>query len=177
MVFAEAEPNTLTDGLAAGSFLREHKRVPQKIELLERDKGPAPLKTVISATSVNVEEVVQFGISLISEIGKSGEEGSSVASEIFDESPGPMEKDELPSLLDLKLESEEAGNTGRCAFSTSRTRSKGLRLTIVYEEEPAEPTVSSIVMSNDSPETQPILSERTTAHPPNVTKTGAADKR
>jgi hypothetical protein len=80
--------------------------------LLERDKGPAPLKIVIPATTVNVEEVVQFGISLISEIGKSSEEGSSVASEMFEEnemfeeSPEPMEKDELPSLLDLKLEWE-----------------------------------------------------------------------
>ena len=31
-----------------------------------------------------------------------------IASEVFEESLGPMEKHECPSLLDLKLESEEA---------------------------------------------------------------------
>ena len=31
-----------------------------------------------------------------------------IASEVFEESLGPMEKHERPSLLDLKLESEEA---------------------------------------------------------------------
>jgi hypothetical protein len=43
------------------------------------------LKTVIPATTVNAEEGVKFDISLSSGIGKIGEEGSIVASEVFEE--------------------------------------------------------------------------------------------
>ena len=95
IVFTEAEANTVTDELAARSSLRVPEQEPQKIELLERD------------------------ISLGSEIGKRGEEGSSVASEAFEESPGPMENHLLPSLSDLRLESEEAGNTAEIAVLPS----------------------------------------------------------
>ena len=103
MVFTEAEANTVTDELAARSSLREREQEPQRVELLERVKEPALLKTVIPATTVNEEEDVPFDVSLGEE---SGEEV--VASEVFEESLGPMEKHECPSLLDLKLESEEA---------------------------------------------------------------------
>ena len=72
MVYTEAEANTITDELAARSPLREREQEPQKIELLERDKEPTPLKTVIPATIVNDGEGVQFDISLGSEIEKSG---------------------------------------------------------------------------------------------------------
>ena len=57
----------------------KREQEPQKIELLERDEEAAPLETVILATTVNDEEDLPFDISLSSEIGKSGEEGSSVA--------------------------------------------------------------------------------------------------
>ena len=175
MVFAEAEANTVTDELAARSSLREREQEPQqKIELLERDREPEPLKTVISATTVSEEEDVQFDISLNSEIGKSGEEeGSNVASEVFEESPGPMEKHELPSLLDLKLESKEAGNTAEMAVLPSAPTSAepGADVSTSHlstEEEPTEPTVSSIevIKSNESLETQPIPTETMTDHPP-----------
>ena len=66
------------------------------------------MKTVIPATIVNEEEDIPFDISLGK---KNGEEGSSVASEVFEE--------RLPSLLDLKLESEEAGNTTEIAVVLS----------------------------------------------------------
>jgi hypothetical protein len=56
---AEAEANTVTDELAARSPLREREQEPQKIGL----KEPAPLKTVITAATVNEEEDVQFDIS------------------------------------------------------------------------------------------------------------------
>ena len=59
-------------------------REQQKIELLEKDKEPAPSKTVFSATTVNEEKDVQFDISLSSEIWKTGEVGSIVASEVFE---------------------------------------------------------------------------------------------
>ena len=57
MVFAEAEA---TPELVARSSLREREQVPQKIELLERDKEAAPFKAVILATTVNEEEDLQF---------------------------------------------------------------------------------------------------------------------
>ena len=74
MVFTEAEANTVTDELAARSSLREREQEPQRVELLERDKEGAPLKTVIPATTVSEEEDVPFDVSLGE---KSGEEGSS----------------------------------------------------------------------------------------------------
>ena len=117
--FSEAEANTVTDEFAARSSPREREQEPQKIELLERDKEAAELKRVIPATTVNEEEDVQFNISLGSKIGKSVVEGNSVASEVFEESLGPMEKQGLPSLLDLKLESEEAGKTAEIAVLPS----------------------------------------------------------
>ena len=185
MVFAESEANTVTDELAARSSLREREQEPQqKIELMERDKEPEPLKTVIPATTVNEEEDVQFDISLNSEIGKSGEEEerSSVASEVFEESPGSTEKHELPSLLDLKLELEEAGNnTEEIPVLPSAPASAEPELEpepepepevstshLSTEEEPAEPTVPSIevIKSDDSLETQPIPTETATDHPP-----------
>ena len=96
------ETNTVTDEPAAKSSLRGREKDLQKMELL--GQGTVPLKTVIFATTVNEEEDVQFDIGLGSEIGKSVEEGSSVASEAFGESRRPIEKHELSSLLDLKLE-------------------------------------------------------------------------
>ena len=170
MVFAEAEANTVTDELAARSSLREREQEPQKIELLERDKDAAPSKTVILATTVNEEEDLPFDISLSSEIGKSGEEGSSVVSEVFEESPGPMEKHEVPSPLDLKQESEEAGNTAEVAVLPSAPAESEANVSTLHsstEEEPPEPTVPSTeVKSDSSPETQPIQNETTTGHPP-----------
>ena len=148
--FAETEANTVTDGLAAGSSLRECEQEPKKIELLERDKEPAPLKIVIPATTVNEDEDEQFDVGLGSEIGKSGEERSSVALEVFGEARTP---------ISLRFEAGIGGSwehgRDRCAaFSTSRTGSKcPPHLTF------AEPTVSLIeVESDDSPEIQPILS-------------------
>ena len=44
------------------------------------------------------------------EIEKIDEERTGVASEVFDGSPGSIEKHETPSLLDLEMESEEAEN-------------------------------------------------------------------
>ena len=165
MVFAEAEANTVTDELAARSSLREREQEPQKIELLERDEEPTPLKTVIPATTVNEEEDVPYDISLGE---KSGEE-SSDASVVFEESPGPMEKQELPSLLDLKLESEEAKNTAEITVLPSAPAELEANVPTLHsstEEEPADPTVSSIeVKSDDSPETQSILSETMRALP------------
>lgn len=118
MVFAEAEANAVTDELAARSSLREREREPQKIELLERDGEPTPLKTSIPTASHNEggEEETQFEISLGSEelIGNNGEgENDVVAPEVFEESP--MTKHEFPSLLDLNLESEVAENTAEIA--------------------------------------------------------------
>ena len=171
MVFAEAEANTVTDEIAARS-LREREQEPQKIELLERDKELAPLKTLISATTVNEEEDVQFDMSLSPETGKSGEEGNnSVASEVSEEIPELMEKDELPSLLDLKLESEEAVNTAEIAVLPSAPVEPEAKVPTLHsstEEEPAEPTVSlpEVKSGDDSLETQPILIETTTAYPP-----------
>ena len=82
--------------------------------------------------------------------------------EVSEVSPGQMEKHELPSLLDLKLESEEAGKTAEIAVHPSAPAEPEEVSTLhsSMEEEPAEPT------SDDSLETQPILSEMTTAHPP-----------
>ena len=71
--------------------------------------------------TVNEEEDVPFDISLGE---KSGEEGSSVASEAFEESPGPIEKHKLPSRLDLKLESEEAGEIAQMSLPYIRLRRK-----------------------------------------------------
>ena len=114
-VLAEAVANTV---LAARSSLRERGQEPQKIGLLERDREPLPLKTVNPATTVNEEEdVVQFDISLSSVIGMSDEEGSSFASEVFEESPGAMEKHELPSRLDLKLNRRKLGTRQRSLCS------------------------------------------------------------
>ena len=114
MVFAESEASTVTDELAARSSQREREQETQKIELLERDKEPVPSKTVIPATTLNEEEEdVQFDISLDSEIEKSGEEGSSAATEVFEESPGPIEKHELPSLLDSKRNRRKLGTRQR----------------------------------------------------------------
>ena len=120
------------------------------------------MKIVIPATTVNEEKDEQFDVGLGSEIGKSGEERSSVASEVSEVSPGQMEKHELPSFLDLKLESEEAGKTAEIAVHPSAPAEPEAVSTLhsSTEEEPVEPT------SDDSPETQPILSEMTTAHPP-----------
>jgi hypothetical protein len=112
-------------------------------------------------TTVNEEEDVQFDISLSSEIGESGEEGSSVASEVFEESPGPMEKDELPSLLNLKLESEEAGNTAEIAELPSAPAEPEAKVSTLHSSTKEEPEAKS----DDSPETQPMLSETTTAQP------------
>ena len=113
-VLAKAVANTV---LAARSSLRERGQEPQKIGLLERDREPLPLKTVNPATTVNEEEDVQFDISLSSVIGKSDEEGSSFASEVFEESPGAMEKHELPSRLDLKLNRRKLGTRQRSLCS------------------------------------------------------------
>ena len=119
MIFAEAEADTVTDEFVARSSPREREQEPRKIGLLERDKEAAQLKTVIPAPTVNEEEDVQFNISLGSQIGKSAVERNSVASEVFEESLGPMEKQELSSLLDLKLGSEEAGKTAEIAVLPS----------------------------------------------------------
>ena len=129
--FAEAEANTVTDELAAGSSLRECEQEPKKIELLERDKEPAPLKIVIPATTVNEDEDEQFDVGLGSEIGKSGEERSSVASEVSEVSPG-----EARTPISLRFEagiggSWEDGRDSCTSFSTSRTGSS-LHLTFVY---------------------------------------------
>jgi hypothetical protein len=179
MVFAEAEANAVTDELAGRTSLREREPEPQKIELLERDMEPVPLKTVIPATTVaNEEEDVQFDLSLSSEVGESGEEGSSVvASEVFEEeSPEPVEVHESPSLLDLKLEPEETGNTEEiAAVPPSAPAEPEANVSIPHssteeEEEPEERTVSSIevIKSDDSLETtEPILpTETTTDLPP-----------
>ena len=176
MVFAEAEANTVTDELAARSSLREREQEPQKIELLERDSEPVPLKTDIPATTANEEEDVQVEISLSSEIGKSGEEESSVASEVVEESSEPMEKHELSSLIDLKPESEAAEDTAETAVLPSAPAEPEADISTSHsstEEEPAdstEPTVSSIeVKSEDSLETQSIVAAETTTtteHPP-----------
>ena len=143
MVFAEAEANTVTDELTARSSLRVPEQEPQKIELLERD------------------------ISLGSEIGKRGEEGSSVASEAFEESPGPMENHLLPSLSDLRLESEEAGNTAEIAVLPSAPAEPEAMVPILHsstEEEPPEPTVSSMELKSvDSPKDS-LCETTTTAH-------------
>ena len=177
MVFAEAEANSVTDELAARSSLREREQEePQKIELLERDREPEPepepLKTVVpAATPANEEEDVQVEISLRSEVGKSGEEGSSVASEMLEESPaGLVEKHDPPSLLDSKLEPEAAENTAEIAVVPSAPAEPEVNVPTPHssmEEEPAEPSVSSTeVKSDDSLETQPIPTETTTDHPP-----------
>jgi hypothetical protein len=174
MVFAEAEANTVTDELAARSSLREREQEPQKIALLERDREPMPLKTVIPATTANEEEDVEFELSLSPEIGEiaesggggGGEEGSSVASEVFEEGSGSMEKHEVPSLLDLKLESEAAVNTAEIAVLPSAPAEPEPEVFISHsstEEKPAEPAVSSIEeKSDDSLETQPIIPTETT---------------
>jgi len=174
MVFAEAEANTVTDELAARSSLREREQEPQKIELLERDREPpVPLKTVIHPTTANEEEDAQVDISLSSEVEKSGEEkGSSVASEVFEESPVPMENHEPPSPLDLEPEPEAAGDTAEIAVLPSAPAEPEADVSTSHsstEEEPAEPTVSSIeVKSEDSLETQPLAipTETTTDHAP-----------
>ena len=57
MVFAEAEANTVTDELAARSSLREREQDPQKMELLERNGEPMPLKTVEPAWTGNTAEI------------------------------------------------------------------------------------------------------------------------
>ena len=103
------------------------------------------MKTVIHATTVDEEEDIPFDISLGK---KNGEEGSSVASEVFEE--------RLPSLLDLKLESEEAGNTTEIAVVPSAPAKPKANVPTLHSlgEEPAEPTVSLIeVRSDDSLET------------------------
>jgi hypothetical protein len=91
-------------------------------------------------------------VSLSSEIGKSGEEGSSVASEVFEESPGPMEKDELPSLLDLKPESEEIGNTSEIIVLPSAPAEPEVKFSTLHSSTEEEPTASIEVKSDDSPD-------------------------
>lgn len=80
-----------------------------------------------------------------------------------------MEKDELQFLLNLKLESEETGNTTDITV-TSAPAEPEARISTLHsstEEGPPEPTGSSIEgESVVSPETQPILIETTTAYPP-----------
>ena len=176
MVFAEAEANAVTDELASRTSLREREPEPQKIELLERDMEPVPLKTVIPATTVaNEEEDVQLDLSLSSEIGKSGEEGSSVVpSEVIEEeSPGPVEVHEPPPLL----EPEETRDTEEIAVPPpSAPAEPEANVSIPHssteEEEPAEQTVSSIIeviKTDDSLETtEPILPTETTTDLPPV---------
>ena len=120
------------------------------------------LETVIP-TTVNEEEDVhaQFDIGLGSEIGKSGEEGSSVASEVFDENTRLIEKHELPSLLDLKMNRRKLGHDrDRCAtFSTSRTTSKYPHLTSMTAHPPANDNTSMpepTLILNETPETSPV---------------------
>ena len=141
MVFAEAEAtNTVTDELAVRTSLRECEQESQKIELWERDKEPAPLKTVIPATSLRRPmKRKSFSLTLGSEIGKSGE-GSGLALEVSEESLGPTEKHEFPSLLDLKLESEEAANTAEIAVVPSapaEPEENVLQLTFAYGGRPS----------------------------------------
>ena len=103
MVFSEAEANAVTDELA-GKSVPEREGERQKIELLERDV--VALKTVIPPTSsTHEEDDMQFEISLSPEERDSGEGGSSVVPESLE----PVEKQEVPSLLDLNLESEAVG--------------------------------------------------------------------
>ena len=67
-----------------------------------------------------------------------------------------MEKDELTSLLYLKLETEEAGNTTEIAVPSAPIEPEAKVSTLHWftDEEPAEPTVSLIeVKSDDSLET------------------------
>ena len=83
-----------------------------------------PLKTVILATTVNEEEDIQFDVNLSSEIGKSSAKVSSVSSEVFEESPEPMDQHELSSLLDLKsgIEGSREHGRDRCAAFSTRGR-------------------------------------------------------
>ena len=169
MAFAEAEAITVTDELVAISSLREREQEPQKI-VIGKGQGTCAIEDSHPPTTVNQEEDLQFDMSLSSEIGKSAEEGSSVASDVFEESPGPKEKNECPSPLGLKLESEKAGNMAEIVVLPLAPAEREANVSTLHsstEEDLAEPTVSLIEVKSDKrPETQPILSETTTVHPP-----------
>jgi len=96
------------------------------------------LKTVIHTTTVNEKEDVPFDNSLGE---KSGEEGSSVASEVFEE--------RLPSLLDLKLESEEAGNTTELAVLPSAPAEPEANDPTLHSPTEEEPGHRSIEVNSD----------------------------
>ena len=88
------------------------------------------------------------------EIGKSSEEGSIVASEVFEESLERMEKAKLPSLLYMKLGSEKAGDSAEIAVMPSAPaepeEAKVSTLHLSMKEEPAEPTIYSRLVFFDN---------------------------
>ena len=168
MVFAEAEAIAVTDELAARSSIREREREPQKIELLERVGDPLALNP--AAVSVHEDDEFQFEISLspdeevIENSGGGG--GNSVAPEVLEERLGLAEKHEVPSLLDLSLELEAAGNTvelpsapaepeANISAESSSQPSLDLSNTVEKEKEVA-PTTSDIVA--DQPKEEPVAS-------------------
>lgn len=175
MVFAEAEANAVTDELARSS-LREREQEPQKIELLERDGQPMPLHRIIPIASENEE--MQFEISL--------SPGEVVAPEVFEDSPGPVDNHELPSILELNLEPEAAGNATEIAELSSAPDEPEANVTtepLSHPSESSEPVEKEMiptstsdtvadqpkepeVKSEDSLETQSTLTERTTDIPP-----------
>lgn len=167
MVFAEPEAIAVTDELAARSSIREREREPQKIELLERVGDPLTLNP--AAVSVHEDDEFQFEISLSPEEvieNSGGGGGSSVAPEVLEESLELAEKHEIPSLLDLSLELEAAGNTVELASApaepeanisaeSSSHPSMDLSNPVEKEKEVA-PTTSDIVA--DQPKEEPAAS-------------------
>ena len=86
-------------------FLRVREQELQKFELSERDKEAAPLKTVIPATTVNEREDVQFDtVKRVVKKDVLSDRRCLKGAWVQWKSTNPS-----PFLLDLKLESEEAG--------------------------------------------------------------------
>ena len=75
--FAEAVANTIPDELVSIFSARTRARDTEVIKKLESSKETAPLKTLITPTTDNEEEDVQFDISSGFEIEKSGLEAVS----------------------------------------------------------------------------------------------------
>lgn len=177
MVFAEAEANAVTDELAARSTIRERQREPQKIELLERDgEDPMALGMAINPTTSlpldhDEDEEMQFEIRLNEEVMRALE-GTS----------GPVEKHELPILLDLDFNSKAAEDTVDEAVLPSEPAEPeaaaepsphpptiGVTPTSTSDiaadqpkEEPEEAAASTQVKSDDGLETTPPIPTETT---------------
>ena len=120
MVFAEAEATTVTDELAARSSLRARARATEDW-IIGKGQGARAIEDSHPPTTVNEEEDLQFDMSLSFEIGKSAEEGSNVASEVFEE---PWTNGEVRIPISIRFEAGigESWDNGRDCCATFRVR-------------------------------------------------------